>query len=120
MGKEVKVTQIASYDGHSIKASGNVTLNLKARYCNLVNTLKITQLLNNDVTILAKTDKVNKLGTFMVNQISIDHDGESKIKLTSIKDFVEIDVLGSMVGSEDIKFLFKANIDLEDEGNGNV
>lgn len=117
--QELKLSQFVIYDGHSIKANGGVSLRFTARYSELPKTLQLSQMLNLDVEILVKTDKVYKLGNFTLNSLSIDHDGESKIRFTSIKDFVEIDVLNSIVSPDEIKVQYKAVYDGEDDEGAN-
>lgn len=49
-----KVKEVVTYGGHSLKASGSVDLTLKAGYSELTNSIKLMQMLNNDVSIKAK------------------------------------------------------------------
>ena len=51
---QIKVKQLVEYNGHGLRANGSVDLNFKAKYSNLVNTIQLMQLLNNDITIKAK------------------------------------------------------------------
>ena len=79
----IKLKQVVKYNGHSISANGAVNFNVVASYSELVKTIELTQLLNNDIAILAKLPdepKAKKLGIFRIKQITIDGDGESKIK----------------------------------------
>lgn len=101
----VKIKHLVSYNGHSLKANGSVDFNLKSAYSELVNTIKLTQLLNNDIKIKAKVNgKTFELGTFRIKSITIDGDGESKIKLNGLNDYIEMDNLNSLpLQSDDVQ-----------------
>nr|DAD64794.1 MAG TPA: hypothetical protein [Caudoviricetes sp.] len=93
----IKIKQIVGYNGHSLSANGTVNFNLNAQYSQLTETIKLMQLLNNDVNIKAKVSgKVIKLGIFRVKQITIDGDGESKLKFNGLSDYVELDNLNNL------------------------
>lgn len=91
----VKVKEVVKYGGHSLSANGSVNFTLKAQYSELPNTIKLIQMLNNDVNIKAKVPggKPMKLGFFRVKQIVIDGDGESTIKFNGLNDYIEMDNL---------------------------
>lgn len=91
----VKVKEVVKYGGHSLSANGSVNFTLKAQYSELPNTIKLMQMLNNDVNIKAKVPggKPMKLGFFRVKQIVIDGDGESTIKFSGLNDYIEMDNL---------------------------
>ena len=74
----IKVKEVVKYGGHSLSANGSVNFTLKATYSELPNTIKLMQMLNNDVVIKAKVPSGSpmKLGYFRVKQIVIDGDGE--------------------------------------------
>lgn len=101
----IKIKHLVSYNGHSLKANGSVDFNLKSAYSELVNTIKLTQLLNNDIKIKAKVNgKTFELGTFRIKSITIDGDGESKIKLNGLNDYIEMDNLNSLpLQSDDVQ-----------------
>lgn len=114
----IKIKQLVSYNGHSIKANGSVDFNLKSAYSELVNTIKLTQLLNNDITIKAKVNnKVINLGIFKIKSITIDGDGESKLKFNGLSDYIEMDNLNNLpLNSDDVKefnVLFQSDVELE-------
>ena len=120
----IKLKQVVKYNGHSISANGAVNFNVVASYSELVKTIELTQLLNNDIAILAKLPdepKAKKLGIFRIKQITIDGDGESKIKFDTLKDYVEVDNLNSLpLNSDAVKefqLMYKADIELESEEN---
>lgn len=118
----VKVRQVVKYDGHSLSSNGSVNFKLRASYSELVNSIKLMQMLNNDVTIKAKVpgSKVMKLGIFRIKQIVIDGDGESKITFNGLNDFIEMDNLNllPLKNSEEtneFQVLYESNV--EDEEN---
>lgn len=118
----VKVKQVVKYDGHSLSSNGSVNFKLRASYSELVNSIKLMQMLNNDVTIKAKIpgSKIMKLGIFRIKQIVIDGDGESKITFNGLNDFIEMDNLNllPLKNSEEtneFQVLYESNI--EDEEN---
>lgn len=109
------VQSVATYKGHSLRENGNVDLTLKFRYDELVKTIQLMQMLNNDVVISAKLPDVKglKLGMFRIKHISIDDDGESVVKLNSLNDYVEVDNLNNLVTKEAFKVRFEAEIESE-------
>lgn len=118
----VKVKQVVKYDGHSLSSNGSVNFKLRASYSELVNSIKLMQMLNNDVTIKAKVpgSKIMKLGIFRIKQIVIDGDGESKITFNGLNDFIEMDNLNllPLKNSEEtneFQVLYESNV--EDEEN---
>lgn len=121
-----KVKEVVTYGGHSLKASGSVDLTLKAGYSELTNSIKLMQMLNNDVSIKAKVPggKPMKLGQFRIKQIIIDDDGESVLKFNGLSDYIEMDNLNMLPLSTDdnkefvILILMEADIEEEDESDG--
>lgn len=117
----VKVKEVVKYDGHNVSANGSVNFNLKASYSELVNTINVMQMLNNDVNIKAKIpgQKAMKLGIFRVKQVTIDGDGESKLKFNGLNDYIEMDNLNLLpLNSDDNKefvVMMEAEIETEDE-----
>lgn len=121
MTTNISVKEVVKYDGHNVSANGSVNFNLKADYSELVNTIKVMQMLNNDITVKAKLPdrKPFKLGVFRLKQIVIDGDGESKIKFNGLNDYIEMDNLNQLpLNSDDTKqfiVMFTADIENEDE-----
>lgn len=118
--KTIKVKEVVSYAGHSISSNGAINFSLKAMYSELVNTIKVTQMLNNDVKIKAKipgNEPIN-LGTFRIKAINVDGDGESKLKFNSLNDFVEMDNLNQLsasdVNGQNFTVLFEAEVEVEE------
>ena len=118
---DIKVKEVVTYGGHSLKANGAVDFTLKASYSELSNSIKLMQMLNNDVNIKSKVPggKAMKLGMFKVKQIIIDGDGESVLKFNGISDYIELDNLNMLpLNDSDTKefvVLMEAEIEEEDE-----
>lgn len=99
--KKVKIREVVSYNGHNVKSNGVVNLNLKAMYSELVNTIQVLQLLNNDVKISVIEGKSeNSLGMFRVKNVSVSDDGESVLKFETLAEAAEMDKINSLVGKE--------------------
>ena len=115
----VKVKEVVKYGGHSLSANGSVNFTLKAGYSELPNSIKLMQLLNNDVYIKAKIPGARpiKLGDFRVKQIVIDDDGESVLKFNGLNDYIEMDNLNllPMNDSEIKEFVVMMEADIEEE-----
>lgn len=120
MPKELKTRSLAKYNGHSIKTNKAVDLTLKFSYEELPNYIKLIQFLNENVTVTIKRgdNKPQKLGTFMVKEIKIDHDGEGQIKFNSMMDYIEPDELNTLVGEDIFKVMFEATTEATDEEDG--
>lgn len=118
----VKVKQVVKYDGHSLSSNGSVNFKLRASYSELVNSIKLMQMLNNDVIIKARIpgSKVMKLGIFRIKQIVFDGDGESKITFNGLNDFIEMDNLNLLPlknNEETNEFQVLCESNVEDEEN---
>lgn len=120
--KKVEVKEVVNYRGHSIRANGSVDVSFSAMYDEIVNSIQLLQMLNNDVDIIAKLpgDKPIKLGVYRIKNVSFDDDGESKIKFNSIDTSVEFDNLSRIITSEKFQVKFSAVIEEEDDGEDNV
>lgn len=120
----IKVKEVVTYGGHSLSANGSVNLTLKSGYSELSNSVKLLQMLNNDVNIKAKVPggKGMKLGMFRVKQVVIGGDGESQLKFNGLSDYIEMDNLNLLpLSSDDNKefvILMEAEIEEEDEEDG--
>ena len=120
----VKIKEVVTYAGHSLKANGAVDFTLKAAYSELTNTIQMMQMLNNDVDIKAKLpgSKPMKLGMFRIKQIQVDGDGESILKFNGLNDYIEMDNLNLLPLNKDdtkeFQILAEAEIEMEDENDG--
>lgn len=115
--EKVKCIMEAQYNGHYIKGNGDLDLNFKLPYSELINVLKLTQMIGTNIKIAAKIGKkeVFELGTFMLKNISIDREGESKIKFNSEVSTVEMENFINLAEKDQIiKLRCEANV-LEEE-----
>ena len=121
MQKELSVSQIVKYGGHTTNKAGVVAVTFIADYSELVGTVQTLQTLGEDVTIGIKVAgrKGVRLGTFKVKSILTNAEGISKLKFESIRDSVEMDVLDTLPLMQDdvpaFKVMYKATIEVEDE-----
>ena len=115
--KTVTVKEVVNYKGHSIKANGIVDLSFSAMYDEATNSIKCLQMLNNDISILAKLpgEKAMELGVYRINSINFDSDGESNLKFRSVDNAVELDNLSRIITSEKFQIKMEAHIEEEDE-----
>lgn len=121
----LKVKSVVVNGGYNVSANGSVNIKFIAGYSELVNTIKLQQMLNNDVTIKARIPstsgkpQVLKLGTFRVKNTMIDGDGESKIQFNGLADYIELDNLNLLpLSSDDIKeftILMESEVEVESE-----
>lgn len=122
--KTVKVKEIVTYAGHSLRANGSVNLTVKAMYGELTNSIQMMQMLNNDVDLKARVTngKPMRLGFFRIQEIKVDGDGESTIKFNGISDNIEMDNLNNLplndADTKQFTILAVAEIDLEDGEDG--
>lgn len=120
-----KVKSIVVNGGYNVSANGSVNLKFISGYSELVNTIKLQQMLNNDVTIKARIPipngkpQVLKLGVFRVKSTTIDGDGESKIQFNGLADYVEMDNLNLLpLATSEVKefmILMEAELEIESE-----
>lgn len=114
--EKIKIKEMVSYNGHQVKANGIVNLSFKAMYSELTNSIKLLQLLNNDVKITCKIGKEPvSLGMFRIKSVIISDDGTSTLKFDSATDYVEINNLNTIIVSDEFRVLFEADVDLEEE-----
>lgn len=90
--KKIKCKLDAQYDGHTIKNNGDVDLKFKLPYSEITSALLLTQMINTNINIIAKVGKrkPTSLGTFVIKNLNIDRDGETKIKFNSEVDTAEV------------------------------
>ena len=114
---KVTVKEVVSYKGHSVQRNGNLSISFSAMYSEITNSMKLLQLLNNDVKILAKLpgEKPIPLGTFNVKSVLFDGDGESVIKFVSLCEFVELENINAIVSQENFQIRFEGDIEAENE-----
>lgn len=119
---KIDVKEVVNYKGHSVRANGSVDLSFSSMYDEITNSIKCLQMLNNDVTIVAKLpgDKPIKLGVFRIKSINFDDDGESALKFNSIDTSVELDNLGKIITGEKFQIRISAEIEEEENEEDNV
>lgn len=112
----VEVKQVLKYKGHSVKSNGSVDLSFTAMYDEITNSMKVLQMLNNDVSIVIKLpgEKPLKLGMFRIKSVNFDGDGESTLKFNSIDQYVELNNINKIITSDSFKVKMVA--DVEEEG----
>lgn len=119
----LKVKEVVTNAGYRVGANGSVSISFAAKYSELTNTIKLQQLLNNDVEIKAKVptgtgkSQVYNLGNFRVKKTTIDDDGESKVEFNGITDYIEMDNLNKLpLNTDDLKeFTILVTADVEEE-----
>lgn len=117
--KQIRIKMMASYKGHNISANGGVSLTLSCRYSELKHSINVIQLMSNNIEVRVKIhgERPKSLGSFMLKQFIVDGDGESKIKLSGLTDYIEIENLNSLpLANEEInefQVMLVANIELE-------
>lgn len=124
MEQKVEFKMVAKYNGHNIKSSGAVDLNLVCEYSEMTNTIQLLQLLSNDIKLAIKkpNEKPFKLGTFRLQSLNYDHDGQAKIRFNSMTDFTEVDGLNRLIPDEkEERFVVRvaAIVELEEEEEEN-
>lgn len=118
MEKEIKTKAVGRYAGHSVTANKNVNVSFVLGYDQLTSSMQLLQLLNVDVDVMVKIsdEAPMKLGTYRVQNVTIDHDGESKVKFNGMDDFVDTDALNRLVGSDLVQLKFKGTVEVDESG----
>lgn len=118
--QNIKIKEVVTYAGHSLSANGSVNLTLKASYSELVNTIQLMQLLNNDVKLKAKipSQKAINLGFFRIKDIRIQGDGESTIKFNGLNDYIEMDNLNTLVSKDEFVVMYESDVEIEGDEDG--
>lgn len=113
----MKVKAVVKNMGNSLNANGVVNLRLKTSYSELPSAIKSLAMLNQNIDVKAKLpgDKPFRLGWFMLNEVKIASDGEADIRLRSIKENVEMDMLNSLPLAHDENPEFQVMLECEIE-----
>lgn len=111
------IIAVAHYNGHSIKASGVVDLSFKFGYAQIVNVIQLYQFFATDVQIEVKQAGGSPfmLGSFKINGINTNGNGESTVKFNSLADFVEIDNLNLLISQDLMNVRFSAVLAIEEK-----
>jgi hypothetical protein len=118
---QIKIKEMMSYGGHSLKANGSVDLTLKAQYSQCTKSMQLLQMLNNDVKIqIKKSGKKFSIGFFRIKEVKFDGDGESTVKFNTLSDFADVDSMNNLVKvtqdePEEFIVMFAAEIEEESE-----
>lgn len=122
MSKKVKVEQVVTSGGYSINGNGITMVTFKSKYGELVNTVNMLQLLNNDIDVYATVpgEKEKMIGNnFRMKQVVVDGDGEQTVKLQGVSEFTDVSELTALPfkNSEIPEFRIKleSSIELESE-----
>lgn len=115
--RRIEVKGMYAYKGHNVSANGSVNLTLCGKYSQLTNSVKMLQMLNNDVVIQIKmgAEKPFKIGSFRIKNISFDDDGESVLKFNSLNDFVDVDKINNLITKEEFNVRFVADVEEEED-----
>ena len=115
--ENLKLRVVTQYNGHSIKNNGDLDLNFKADYSEIVNVVSLVRMLNQTITVKTKvaSGKPKDLGAFSLKTLSIDRDGESKIKFNSDFNAINPDTLADLLQPETLITLqCSATVDVEE------
>ncbi len=117
MARKIKIKSIATYNGHNVRPNKSVDISFKFEYSELTKYITLVQLLNENISISVKKhdEPVTKLGTFLLKDMKIDHDGESVIKFNSMTDQSEVQVMHTLTGDEPFRIMFEAEIEEAEE-----
>ena len=118
MEKKIDFKVVAKYNGHQVKPSGAVDLNLVCEYGEMRNTIQLLQLLSNDIKLSVKkpSEKPFKIGTFRLQALNYDHDGQAKIRFNSMTDFVEVDDVNRLIPDDkQERFIIRVMAEIEIE-----
>ena len=116
--KELKIKMECTFAGYSAKKNGDLDLRFKAPYSEVVNAVSLVRMINCNIGVEAKVNqgKPVSLGTFYLNKLSIDRDGESTILFNTELNSSEIENFKDLLVPEAIIILrCKALIDDEEE-----
>lgn len=120
MRTQIKILMVANYKAHSTNRAGAVKLSFTAQYDQIIKTVNLLQLLKENVDVYVRHPKVEektdtvKVGTFLIDGISIDKNGISTIKLMSVMDSVDTDAMRDIVTLDNLKVKFDGMVEVEE------
>lgn len=124
MTEKVEVEQVVTSGGYSISAAGVTMVTFKCKYGELVNTVQMLQLLNNDIDIAATVpgEKKKPVGySFRLKQIVVDGDGEQTVKLQGVSELTDVETLSTLpfrnAEIPEFRIMLSSSIELEAEGD---
>lgn len=116
----IKLRFEAKYLNHSVKGQNKVIdIVFKMPYSELTQYVQTLQLLNENITVAGKIGADKKpvsLGTFMLNNLNIDRDGEGKIKFNSQLDYINAEAVNALASRNDEPLIMMLKADIEDTG----
>lgn len=114
--KKIRIKEVVTYNGHKVKGNGKLDLSFKANYDELVNSIQVLQMLNNDIKIKAKISgtPAYDLGVFRIARVQVNGDGESVLNLTTLTDYAEVNNISQLVGVDMCQVLMEADIEEEE------
>ena len=117
MPKTIKIKTIAAYKGHNVKNNKSVDITFTFGYEELERYILLIQFLNENVKVVIKKSEepAVELGIFMIKSINVTHDGEGEVRMNSMTDQSEVQVMHSLAGSEPFKIMFEAEVEPEGE-----
>lgn len=115
--KTVKVKLEAQYNGHNVKQNGNVDLKFKIPYSDLTSCLKLLQLISCNIHLKTKLHNkdVIDLGSFYLNKMSIDREGESSLIFNTELDSTDLNAFTPLTEKDIIIKLYCSGVYEEEE-----
>ncbi len=110
--EKIKVKLESQYNGHSIKKNGSVDMNFILPYSEIINAVKLLQLINCNINVSAKvgTNKPVNLGVFYLNKMNIDRDGQVKLSFNTELESSEINNMTELTEPETIIHLLCSGV----------
>lgn len=101
---ELKIKIECTFAGYSTKKNGDIDIKFKAPYSEIVNVISMVRMINRNIGISCKVNgsKPISLGTFFLNKLSIDRDGESTLIFNTELDSAEINNFVELLTPESI------------------
>lgn len=116
--KELKVKLECTFAGYSTKKNGDIDVRFKAPYSEIVNAISLVRMIDKNIGVICKVNggKPVSLGTFYLNKLSVDRDGESTITFNTELNSAEINNFVELLAPESIiHVLAKSVVDEEVE-----
>ena len=116
--KELKIKLECTFAGYSTKKNGDVDVRFKAPYSEIVNAISLVRMIDKNIGVACKVNggKAISLGTFYLNKLSIDRDGESTIMFNTELNSAEINNFVELLAPESIiHVLAKAVVEEEED-----
>ena len=115
--EKVKSKLECSFNGYSTKKNGDVDVSFKAPYSELVNCMKLLQMISCNIQCKAKMGASGKpfdLGTFYLTKFNVDRDGETRLTFNTEIESSEIENMINLTEKDQIIYLMCV-AELEDD-----